>query len=420
MQTKLTATLVRRHTETEPPTRDASYFDTEVARLALRVKPPRRPGERWASLYFIRYTAPGGAERRTKVGDPRTMTLDEARRSAKSVLSRVDSGHDPVADTAAMRAAWTLRDAWERYQASPEFAKKAPRSRIEDAATARLHVIRQLGSTKLADIDVPAVRRLHRAVEHDSRKNTRQRRLGGPGAARRAVRVLSSVLTWTVGEGHLARNPIIGALRLDGGGERTVILDQPEQYAALFTTMDAMVNEGRLRASVRVFVVLLAATGMRRDEARTLLWGDVDLASRRITLRNPKGAKLARRGAATEAVSLPPIAAAALATVRPEDAPYSDRVFAPNRGSLISVNHDWLRIRDEAGLPAGLVLHSLRHSIGTAGIVAGMSTAEVGKMLRHRNIAVTQRYVHLAEASRSRLQDRAIGQLIPETATKRT
>ena len=28
-------------------------------------------------------------------------------------------------------------------------------------------------------------------------------------------------------------------------------------------------------------------------------------------------------------------------------------------------------------------------------------------MLRHRNISVTQRYVHLAEASRSRLQDRA-------------
>lgn len=82
---------------------------------------------------------------------------------------------------------------------------------------------------------------------------------------------------------------------------------------------------------------------------------------------------------------------------------------------MIAVNHDWNRIRIEADLPPGLVLHSLRHSIGTAGIVAGMSTAEVGKMLRHRNFAVTQRYVHLAEASQSRLQDRAIGHLIPET-----
>ncbi len=82
------------------------------------------------------------------------------------------------------------------------------------------------------------------------------------------------------------------------------------------------------------------------------------------------------------------------------------------RGEVIAVNHDWNRIRAEAELPAGLVLHSLRHSIGTAGIVAGMSTAEIQSMLRHRNIATTQRYVHLAEASQSRLQDRASDHLM--------
>ena len=57
--------------------------------------------------------------------------------------------------------------------------------------------------------------------------------------------------------------------RLDGDGERQTILDQPEQYARLFETMDKMVAEGRLRAIVRAFVVLVAATGMRRNEART-------------------------------------------------------------------------------------------------------------------------------------------------------
>ena len=112
-------------------------------------------------------------------------------------------------------------------------------------------------------------------------------------------------------------------------------------------------------------------------------------------------------------VSLPPIAAAVLAALRREDASDTDRVFVPLRGRMIAVNHDWHRIRTKARFPPDLVLHSLRHSIGTAGIAAGLSTAEVGKMLRHRNIAVTQRYVHLAEASRSRLQDRAIGHLIP-------
>ncbi len=191
MQTKLTAALVRRHTETELPTRDVSYFDTQIPRLALRVKPPRKPDAAWSALYFVRYTAPGGAERRAKVGDPRTMTLDQARAAAKATLARVDAGGDPAADTAAERAAWTVREAWDAYAASREFARKAPRTQTEDSATARLHVLRHLGGDKLAAISVPAVRRMHRAVEADQRTNTRKRRLGGPGAARGAVRLLA-------------------------------------------------------------------------------------------------------------------------------------------------------------------------------------------------------------------------------------
>ena len=140
MQIKLTAALIRRHTETEPPTRDRSFFDTQVPRLALRVKPPRNGGDRWAALYFVRYTSPGGAERRIKVGDPRTMTLDNARVAAKGMLAKVDTGRDPAAESAA------TREAWQQYQdqASPEFKKKAARSQIEDGAVARLHILRQL------------------------------------------------------------------------------------------------------------------------------------------------------------------------------------------------------------------------------------------------------------------------------------
>ncbi len=413
MQTKLTSALVRKTTETEPPTRDTSYFDTEVPRMALRVKPPRPGSTRWSAWFFIRYTAPGGGERRMKVGDPRTMELTDARAAAKRMLSKVDGGGDPAADKARLRLDWVVREAWDAYAGSPEFGKHTPRSKIEDKGCATNHILHHIAATKLSAIDAPLVRRLHRLVEADRRTNKRKRRLGGPGAARRAVRVLSSMLSWAVNEGQLDRNPIIGTIRLDGTSERTTILDQPEQYTKLFETMDKMAAEGRLRPQVRAFVVALAATGLRRNEARTLRWGDLDFGARRITLRGPKGVKLSRKGPATETVSLPPIAAAALAAIRPEEALADERVFVPARGQMIAVNHDWRRIRAEAGLPADLVLHSLRHSIGTAGIVAGLSTAEVKSMLRHRNIATTARYVHLAEAARSRFQDRAIEGLIP-------
>ena len=154
MQTKLTAALVRRVTETEPPAKDTSFFDVVVPRLALRVKPPRRPGKPWASLYFVRYTT-RGTERRIKVGDPGTMTLDAARVAARTMLARVDAGGDPVTEASADRAAWTVRQAWEAYASSVEFRRKAERSQIEDAAVAQNHVLRHIGSAKIADIDAP-------------------------------------------------------------------------------------------------------------------------------------------------------------------------------------------------------------------------------------------------------------------------
>ena len=84
--------LVHRLTEEEPPTRDLSCFDTQVPRLALRVKPPRRT-----------------------------------------------------------RAAWTAREAWIEYEASSEFAKKVPRSQAEDRATARLHILRHIGAVSCGE-----------------------------------------------------------------------------------------------------------------------------------------------------------------------------------------------------------------------------------------------------------------------------
>jgi integrase len=130
-------------------------------------------------------------------------------------------------------------------------------------------------------------------------------------------------------------------------------------------------------------------------------------------LRGTKGSKLAKSGPKLEHMSLPWRAAEALAAIRPEDAGPHDLVFVPMRGERMSVNYDWNRIRDAAGLPADLTLHGLRHSVGTAAVIAGLSLPEVQRLLRHRNISVTSRYIHLAERQ-ARLQDRATAHFDPE------
>jgi integrase len=76
------------------------------------------------------------------------------------------------------------------------------------------------------------------------------------------------------------------------------------------------------------------------------------------------------------------------------------------------VNWDWNRIRDAAGLPVDLTLHGLRHSVGTAAVIASLSLPEVQRLLRHRNVSVTSRYILLAERQ-TNLKDRATAHLDP-------
>jgi integrase len=353
-------------------------------------------------------------------GNPRTMDLSALRAAARAALAIADSGGDPATERDARAAAWTVRQLWDAYRATPEFSRHTPKVRDGIVAAFSLHIVPRFGNERLAAIDIPMARRLIRAITADTRTNARRRKLGGPGAARKVIRLFSAALTWAVGEGQLSRNPIIGSLRLDGDGARETVITEPAQYAALFEAMDRMVTDGDLRLPVRAFLVCSALTGMRRGELQALRWGQVDLTQRRITLTTSKGAKLTRRGLRTETISLPPLATAALAEILPADVPPEDRVFVPRQGEVLQVNRDWRRVRAAAGLPGELTLHGLRHSIGTTAVLSGLSAPEVQALLRHRNITTSARYIHLAEATRSRLQDRAIAHLTSAVEIKPT
>jgi integrase len=422
MKAKLTADLVRTLTRRLPPDREIIVYDTVLPRFALRVRPPPAPGQPWASSYLIRYTGPGGQDRKYITGSPATLEPEEARKAARAKLAVVDQGGDPAADKQARAARWTIKQAAEAYAASDEFRRKTPNGQANHAAALRLHIVHRIGNLLLDDLDVPQTRRLARAIETDTRTNARRRRLGGLGAARVTIRLLSAMLTWCVAEGKLVRNPLLGTkrgLRLTPEAPRETVITEPEQYAALFSTMDSMVAARELRAFSCAFITVKALTGMRRGELQSLTWGQVDLGRLRITLTASKGAKLARGGLKTETVSLPAFAGAALAAIRPADTEDSDRVFVPIRGNKIAINRDWVKVRNRAGLPADLALHGLRHSAGTVAVMSGLSGPEVQKLLRHRNISTTARYIHLAD--QARLQDRALGHLAPPLpAQKRT
>jgi integrase len=410
MQSRITEGLVRKLLAS-PPIKDTSVFDLELRRFAFRVKPAG------SALFFIRYTAPDGTERRMKVGDPQTTSVEEARKAARQVLMLVDTGHDPLEAQRRRRAAPSVREIADAYLASPTFAAKADKVRDNDRARILSHITNHIGAIEADAVTLNVARRLHRLIAEDTRTNRRGRRLGGPGAARKTLRLGMTILMWARSEGMIPSLPFdLRELKLGGDGTRDVVITSAAEYAQLFTTLDAMVAAGSLRPLTRAFFILLACTGLRRGEAQKLCWGQVDLARRQITLRDTKGARLSRQHgkqqATVELVGLPPVAAAALAAIKPADVAAAALVFPPVRGAQLAVARDWIKVRQAAGMPGDLTLHGLRHSVGTIGAIAGMTMPELQALLRHRQPGTTARYLHLAQMSGG-LADKAMGGVLP-------
>ena len=131
---------------------------------------------------------------------------------------------------------------------------------------------------------------------------------------------------------------------------------------------------------------LLILTGARLSEILALKWDYIDLDQREITLPDSKTGK--------KTIQLGEPAAELLMTMpRYVGSPYV--IPGQKAGQhLIGLPHIWMRIREKAGLPS-VRIHDLRHSFASSAARAGMSLPFIGALLGHRELATTNRYVHL-------------------------
>jgi integrase len=402
--------------------KDTSYFDTELARFALRVKPTGK------ASYFVRYTSKEtGRETRIVVGDAQALTLEEARKAARRLLAEVDAGGDPKVDRDQDRREWTFADLWSSYSNSDAYRCHAAKSQTCDRSRWNVHLSHRLGKLKLSTFDVPAAKRLYDAVSkpklgHDTGSRG-VRSVGGSGTARKALRLVSAMLSYAVEVGQLRQNPLIGQFRIQGDNRRETILAK-DGYALLFATMDDWVCEGRLRAVSRDALFFIAATGCRRGEAINLCWRHVDFPSRIATLQ-PNEHKTGKRTQKPRKIGLVPAVVELLkqrardAGLDEDDAGTSDAlVFPPTEGQVLNLNRDWVRIRTHLGLPSDLVIHSLRHSMASHAAMAGLSPHELMSALGHRQVSTVTRYISFAE-EQARVHDRAAQAALGDLSLRR-
>ena len=216
-----------------------------------------------------------------------------------------------------------------------------------------------------------------------------------PGTIQKEISVLKHALKLAVEWELLNNNPAQGAKLPKLPEGRTRYLSPSELKAALEAAVDWM----------RAPIALAAFTGMRRGEVLGLRWVDVDLAGRRVYLRETKNGSL-------RVLALNALAVSVFASL-PMGAP-GDAVLLGVNAQKLSVYTKRLFVRlgiEDASF------HSLRHTAASWLVMQGVDLFAVGQLLGHRTPRMTQRYAHLSPqymaVAVSKL-DSVFGEVIPQ------
>lgn len=363
-----------------------------------------------------------GRTRKVTIGTHGTMTVDQARDKARSVLANAQLGMDEADTKAKRRAEMTVADLCDEYLEEGCDKKKASTIATDKGRVAR-HIKPLLGTKKISDVSRGDIERFMRAVASGrtakvliNEQGNRVAVTGGKGTATRTVRLLGGIFSYAVKHGYLASNPRSGVqLYADNKGKRYLSTTEFQQLGDALREAETVglpwqFNEG-VKAKHRpknaenqrevisphaiAAIRLLMLTGCRLSEILKLQWGDVDFSRGLLDLSDSKtGAKEVLLGAAALKVlaDIPRIKGNPYVIVGElKDKPRSD------------LKRPWKRITTHAGL-ADLRLHDLRHSFASVGVGTGMGLPIVGKLLGHASPATTARYAHIAEdASRRAL-----------------
>lgn len=253
------------------------YRDAELKGFGLRVGCASK-------VYF----AEGKVNNRTvrvTIGKHGVFTAEQARNQARVILGQIAKGTNPNEASREARAKRiTLEEAFTDFLlARKNLSPLTVRDYQQDLE-------RHFGDWRrkqLTDITKDMVeRRYHLLGEHS------------PSQANRAMRFLRSLLNFAIGRYEdakgiaiLADNPVRRLSQTRAWyriPRRQTVIKAHELGAWFRAVMDESNCKGPSAATLRDYLLLVILTGLRREEAASLRWEDVDLVGRTLTVRHTK------------------------------------------------------------------------------------------------------------------------------------
>ena len=346
--------------------------------------------------FLVRYRAGGGRRapsRQMSIGRFGTITVEQARTKAKSVLGDVAQGKDPASERAKARRVMTVTELCTLYMEEGVSTKKESTLNVDRGRINR-HIIPLLGTRQINSITRTDIERFMKDVADGKTAKVAKTKLrgkavvrGGRGTATRTVGLLGGIFTFAVTRAFLDENPVRGVKRyVDKRNETYFSLDDLRQLGAILIDLE---EEGTNPTGIAC-LRLLALTGARKSEIVRLRWDEVDAGTQSLRLKDSKtGAKIIPLGrAALDLIASQPKIGGSI-WVFPSLKTGGETPFA-------GIEKIWKRVREKSGRST-IRIHDLRHSFASVGVTGGASLPVIGAILGHREVSTTQRYAHLAD-----------------------
>ena len=256
---KLNQKAVDRLKAPDPSGKQRFYFDTDTPGFGVRCS-----GTSPLKVYVVQRDLPNGKTRRVVVATTEERTFEEARAEARDKIYEMRKGVDPKA---ARKGETTLRDAIEGYLLAG--TKLSARSVVDYRRTTERY-LKDWMDRRLSEITPDMVEEHHRTLGKDV----------GHATANLTMRTLRAVYNYSIDrQPDLPPNPTRRLKRQWFKVPRRQRLVKADHLKDFYKAVAALPNP-----IARDYLLLLLFTGLRRSEAASLTWADVDFKAKLIRI----------------------------------------------------------------------------------------------------------------------------------------
>lgn len=384
--------------------KDTFYRDTELKGFGVKITPT-------GTVSFIAEARiKHGGSKRTALGRYPLLSVEQARNKAHKVLAQYRDGKDPVQ--------------LEREEREREAAEKSLQSALavtlgsvlDDFLQARRlkskteydykntfkHCFEDWRNRPIRDITRKDVEKKFREIQD---KGGRSKKEKGTAQANKAMRILHSLFNHAMAEEIaqnkrlIDRNPVevIKEKRLRKTLKPRSGSIPLHKVGKLLTAAVELENE-----TVGDIITLLLFTGLRRNEALSLRWENVDLLQKYIKIPDTKNgldhllplsagvqAMLVERK--QKAVGGKPLSIKKLAPIMPENPWVFPASSGP--GHLIEPRKQIEKLSQEIGVT--FTLHDLRRTFASAASAIGIDYRLIKRVMNHKADDITEKYIQV-------------------------